>query len=433
MFKALTSTQIYENSSLAFTFEFFTPVNKRELAAKMARALGKAVKWSTDLNYNFQPTYEAFKLAPVYSNSYKESSLSTGFMPYQEAVHMLLKIMNLIESVGYTTSRCSLDVKIRFNEETHKLNKFKYLLGLDEKKIFEWWPTSSTENSNVYQNQIAYIQPRSIYSMVITENLIERMSPIEFNFPSSDFFANDFSELERDTLIIRYIGGKDYQTKKREAVDTINLVIEHLYSTLSNNYEYSLDEKRRISELTDKFRKSIDGTKNYLNFRTNFPNLNLYIDLQNDPRIIEANYEILRDKVFKLVFGGGVTEGLLNYDSKRKVFQVKDAEIERGMIIEGIEFYQCTVAADAKDCLFEGCTIKHSKLNECTIFSNNFIKGSKLINCSYSGDLNEISSSYLDNPAEKKINAELRECLVKRGQFTLASRIDEFTKVLSKS
>jgi hypothetical protein len=439
MFKAITSKEIYDNSQLAFVFEFFTPMNKRELAAKLSRALGKGVKWSTDINYQFEPTHESFKLAPVYSNSYKESSLSTGFMPYQEAVHMLLKMMNLIESIGYTTSRCAVTTKIRLNTDgvglptkVHSLNKFKYLLGLNEKQLFEWWPASSNESGHVYTNQISYIQPKNLFSTVVTERLVERMSPIEFSFPTSDFFANDFSEIDRDTMIIKYIAGKDYQAKKQEAVDSINLVIEHLCATLSNNYEYSIEERRQIYTLTENFKNAIDATKSYLNFRSKYPNLEIYVDLRNDSRIIEANYDLLREKLFKLVLGGGVTEGVINYDGRRKALQVKDAQVSRGMLIEGVEFYQCTVSADAKLCLFEGCTVKNSKLSECTIFSNNFIKSSKLLDCNYLGDLNEISSSYLDNPAEKKINAELRECLVNRGQFTLASRVDSSTKVISK-
>lgn len=437
MFKSITSKQIYDNSHLAFVFEFFTPLNKRELAAKLARALGKKVNWSTSINYSFEPTYESFKLAPVYSNGYKESSLATGFMPYQEAIHMMLKTMNVIESLGYTTARCSMTTKVRLNEEgldlqakTHALNKFKYLLSLDEKKLLEWWPRNSTDNSLVYQNQISYIQPRNLYSTVVTEGLVERMSPNEFNFPVSEFFANDFSELDRGTISVKYIGGKDYHTKKREAVDSINLVIEHLYSTLASNYEYTLDEKRRIAEIVERFRDVIDGTKSYLNFRSKFPNIELYVDLRNDPRIIEANYDVLRERIFKLVFGGGITEGIINYDCRRKVLQIKDSHITRQMLIEGVEFYQCNISADAKGCLFEGCTVQNSKISECTIYSNNFIKGSKLIDCNYLGDLNEISSSYLDNPADKKINADLRECLVNRGHFTMSSKIDSLTKII---
>jgi len=130
--------------------------------------------------------------------------------------------------------------------------------------------------------------------------------------------------------------------------------------------------------------------------------------------------------------GGGITEAVINYDTRRKVVQIKDAILKKSILVEGVEFYQSSIEADAKNCLFEGCTIRNSKLNECTIFSNNSIKNSKIIDCDYLGGANEISSSYLDNSEKKVINAELKECLVNRGKFSMSSSIDKKTKVLTK-
>lgn len=439
MFKSISKKEIYDNSRLSFVFEFFTPLNKREAAAKFARALGKSVKWFTDVDASFEPTYESFKIAPIYSNGYKEISLSTGFMPYQEAVHMFLKSMNVIDAIGHTTNRCSVKTKIKINEKElgltlglHKLNKFKYLLGINEEELFKLWPAQENENRKIHQSNLTFIQPRDIYNTVITENFIERMDPIEFRFPASDFFANDFSELGEDTLIINYIGGKDYTKKKKEAVSAINLVIEHLYDTLSDNYRYSLEEKKKIAGIANEFKNSIDGTRNYFNFKMLYPNITIYVDLKNDPRLVEANYTIVRDKIFRLIVGGGITEAVINYDTRRKAIQIKDAVLKKSILIEGVEFYQCQVEADAKGCLFEGCTIRHSKLEECTIFSNNLIKGSKIINCDYLGEQNEISASYLDNSEKKMISASLKECLVNRGKFTASSSIDKLTKIIQK-
>ena len=439
MFKSISSKEIYDNSSLSFVFEFFTPLNKREAAAKFARALGKNVKWFSDVESTFEPTYESFKIAPIYSNGYKEISLSTGFLPYQEAVHMFLKTMNLIDTVGHTTNRCSVKTRIRINEselnlpvKLDKLNKFKYLLGINEEELFKLWPVQENENRKIYQNHLNFIQPRDLYNTVVTESFIERMDPIEFKFPESDFFANDFSELGEGKLVINYIGGKDYTKKKKEAVTAINLVIEHLYETLAHNYQYTPEEKKRISRIAEEFKNSIDGTRNYFNFKMLYPNISLYVDLRDDSRLIEANYGIIRDKIFKLIVGGGITEAVINYDTRRKALQVKDTVLKKSILIEGIEFYQCQIEADAKTCLFEGCTIKHSKLVECSIFSNNFIKNSKIIECDYLGGLNEISSSYLDNSNKKMINAELKECLVNRGKFTINSSIDKNTKIIKR-
>lgn len=438
MFKSLSVKEIYDNSQVSFIFEFFTPLNKREAAARLARALGKKVKWFTE-DSDFEATFESFKLAPTYSNGYKESTLSTGFMPYQEAIHIFLKTMNVIDAIGYTTERCNVKTKIRLNESAlqlntkmDKLNRFKYLLGIKEEEIFKMWPSSSKENSKVYQNHIHFIQPKDLYNTIITESFVERMSPVEFNFPHSDFFANDFSELGRGQLVIKYISGKDYTKKKKEAVQTINLVIEHLYETLSKNYQYSTEEKRKISEMVNEFRNSVDGTRNYFNFKMQYPNISLYVDLKSDKYLIESNYPILREKLFKVIVSGGITEAVINYDTNRRALQIKDANITRSILIEGVEFYQCNIEADATKCLFESCTIKNSKLSECTIYSNNSIRASKLIDCDYLGVANEIDSSYLKNSANKVITASLKECLVYSGKFSLASNIDSKTKIINK-
>jgi hypothetical protein len=439
MFKTLSAKEIYDNSSLAFTFEFFTPLAKREVAAKLARALGKKVKWFNEVESSFEPTYEAFKVAPAYSNGYKEVSLSTGFMDYQEAIHMLLKTMNVIESVGYTTDRCTVTTRVRLDSQAlelragvPKLNKFKYLVGLDEKKLFELWPQSENESHKIYRNHVHLIQPKNLYSMVISESFIEKMDPVEFNFPESDFFANDFSELSRGNLVMKYIGGKDYSKKKKNAISAINLVIEHLYSTLSQNYEYSPGEKKRIGEMVSEFRSAVDGTRNYFNFKRLYPEVTLYVDLKPTGYLVESHYSTLREKIFKLIVGGGINEAVLNYDTHRKVLQIKDAVIKKSILIEGVEFYQCTVEADSRNCLFDGCTIRGSKLTNCTVFSNNFIKNSKLIDCDYLGEANEISSSYLESSDSKEISAHLRECLVNGGRFSLTSTVDKKTTVIQK-
>jgi len=301
MFKSIAKKKIYDNSSLSFVFEFFTPLNKREAAAKFARALGKKMKWFTDVDSDFEPTYESFKIAPIYSNGYKEISLSTGFMPYQEAVHMFLKTMNIIEAIGYTTNRCSVKTRIRLDEKElnlpvtiDKLNRFKYLLGINEAELFKLWPAQENENRKIYQDHLAFLQPRDPYNTVVTEGFVERMNPMEFKFPESDFFANDFSELNTGALAINYIGGKDYTKKKKEAVDAINLVIEHLYSTLCENYIYSPEERKKIRDIVNEMRMSIDGTRNYFNFKMLYPNVSVYVDLRADNRLIEANYGIRR-------------------------------------------------------------------------------------------------------------------------------------------
>jgi hypothetical protein len=437
MFKSLDKKNIYDNTQISFCFEFFSPMRKMDAAAKVSRALGKKIKWFSEVKSGFEPTNETFKLAPTYSNGYKEMQLSTGFMPYQEAVHMYLKVSNIIEAIGFTTERCRVKTTIKLNERSlglpvglSKLNRLKYLISLDEKRLFELWPQPENENRLIYQNHLQYVQPRRLYDMVLTESLVERGDSIDLNFPESDFFATDFSQLGRGHLVVNYIAGKEYTRKKKEAVDALNIVIEHAYQTLMENYTYSNQEKIRISTMVSDFRKAIDSTRTLLGFRSAFPEVSLSVDLRQDPRVLEANYPQIREKIFKLLVGGNISEALINYDTRRKVLQVKDADLKRSILLEGVEFFNCKIEGDVTNCLFENCIIRNSKLAECKIFSNNSITFSKLIDCEYLGESNEINSSFLDNPDNKMINADLRECLVNRGRLSLGSEIDKNTKII---
>ena len=439
MFRSISNKEIYDNSYLSFIFEFYTPIEKRSIAAKFARALGKNIKWFTKVKSDFIPTNEEFKIFPAYSNGYKETCLETGLLPYHEAIHMFLKISNVIESFGYTTDRCSVKTKIQLDTEKlglvakmHNLNKFKYLLGLDENHIFELWPSRKTDDCKIYQNHLSFIQPKQIYNTVISESFIERMNPMEFRFMESDFFANDFSNLSSGKMVINYIGGKNYTKKKKEAVETINIVIERLYETLKDNWSYTLEEKNEISKIVSNYRTTIDNTKSFFKLKSNYPDIKVFVDLKQIDFLIESNYNLIRENLFKLIAFGELKEALINYDTYRNCMQIKDAKINKSILIEGVEFYDCELEIDAKKCLFQNCDLKNSKIEESTLHSNNFIKNSKLINCDYLGGPSEIKNSFIKSNPNKIINANLTECLVYSGIFSSNSTVDSHTHIINE-
>ena len=306
------------------------------------------------------------------------------------------------------------------------------MISLNEKRLFELWPQPENENRLIYQNHFQYVQPKRLYDMILTESIVERGDSIELNFPESDFFATDFSQLASGKLNINYISGKDYIRKKKEAVETLNIIIEHLYDTLTENYTYSNQEKIKISEMVRDFRSAIDSTRSVLGFRAGFPEIDLYVDLSQATHLLEAVYPQIREKLFRLIIGGGITEATVNYDTRRGRLQIKDAKIKRSILLEGVEFFGCEIEGDVKNCLFENCVIRNSKLEGCSILSNNSVKFSKLLDCDYLGESNDITSSFLDNPDAKTINANLTECLVNRGKFTLNSEIDKSTTIITK-
>lgn len=437
MFKSLDNKSVYESVKLSFNFDFFSPLSRKDAASKLAKALGVKVMWSNKMAKAYESSEGQFKLEPTYSKGYKELSFSTKFLPYNEAVHLFLKAMNVIDEIGFTTDRCGVKTSILMNEKSlglgtglDKLNRLKYLISLNEKQIFEWWPQSENDSKLVYQGQLKHIKIKRAYETMISTKLLERLDPHHLILSESEFFGNDFSNLSKKIISINYIGGKSYTKKKRESVDTINLVIENLYATLKENLRYSEKEQSKIEDLSKSLQEALNKTRSYTSFKSAFPNASLSMDLRTDERLIESQYSTMRERLFEFAAAGGIDEAAFNWDSKRKKFQVKGAKFENNLMVEDAEFFDCKIEGELKNCLIESSIIRNSKLVDCIVHSNNLIKFSKLYECEYLGGANEIASSFLENSEKLPITADLRECLIYRGKLSLLATFDSSTKII---
>lgn len=181
----------------------------------------------------------------------------------------------------------------------------------------------------------------------------------------------------------------------------------------------------------ERYQRIIDTTKDYDTFRYNYPDIKLHVDLKNHSFLVESNYQLLRNKLFELISCCEMQKAIVNYDTVRKRVQVKDASIKKGFSLSGIDFFNCRVEADAKDCLFEQCHIRNSNIIDSVLHSNNDIKYSKISNCKYGGYLNEIKSSSIYSDKDKIINADLKNCIVFNGNFSQESTIDDKTELIN--
>lgn len=436
MFSEINKQEVFENALVSFDFEFYSPLKKNELAAKFARNLGKRVKWFSEVSESENPTREIFKISPTISSKFTAVTLSTGMLPYHEAVHIMLKSMNLIDELGFTTNRTGVTAKISLIEEDlgipkmGNLNILKYLVNVNEDRLLEMWNTNNTESKKVKRSRFSFIHPKNLFTSVMSKSMIEKVNHMELNFPESDFFATNFSELGESKIIISYINGKDYQKKKNEAVETINSVIESVYSSLTENTTYSISESRKIEEMFTSYSKAVDSTKSLDKFRKAFPEIDIYVDLRADRYLIESTYHQIRNDLFKLVAYGDVKTGSINYDRARHVLQIKNSQIDRGIMMENVEFFDCTLTIDAKNCLFDSCIISESKLENCKLHGNNFIKESKVFECEHQSVSNRFEHSHLSQTSESLVKGEFSTCLVIGGVMSIDSSFDKSCKVL---
>lgn len=438
MYSDIDKTDIYKNSHLALSFEFFSRMKRKYLARKFAKGLVKEVAHTNEYDSQLPVTADRFKLEPDFARGFKTHRLTTGIMPYHEAVHIMLKAMNLINEYGWTDDKVGMEVALSLNShdlelkrKVTNLNIFKFLLNLDEKKIFDLWPASYSKANKVYESDAALIYPKNYFDSEITLSLIETMNPVSFKIPRSRYMGIDFQNLPNNYITINYISGKNYQNIKKNAVGIVNHVVEKLYETLQHN-NYTKEEIFKINKIIEKQKDIIRSTRSAQRLVENYNNINLYVDLSNDPRVIEGAYPKFRAKVFELIAYGNLKRGVLNFDSDTNKLQVKNGSIRKGIMLEDMEFFECLIEGEFENCLFENCKIRSSKLTESTVVSNNEARYTYFKDCPFIGEANEIRLSYFDNSPDMIINGSLYECIVRRGAVSIESEVDDNTEFVER-
>lgn len=439
MYKDLNKSTIFDNVNLGFEFEFFSPIPRQELAEKLKTVLNKNIAWTDEYRSDLPVSRDQFKLEADFSGGFKMNELITGVMPYSEAIHIMYKVMNFIDENGFTTDRTGLHINMSFNEfdmglkeRLSNLNVFKCILSLNEERIFEMWPSAKSRIQRIYKNPVSNIYPKDKF---VAENAIQYAkpgNPMDFSFPQSKYFGLNFEKLREGYLEIRYAGGPEYQLRRADATNLINYMAEKLYETLSSNSSYSIEEQRKINDVIKLQRTNTLALKTYENFIKNFPDIELYIDLKDDPRIVESNYSNLRESLFDLITFGKMKRGKLNYDTQNKRVQVKDSIIKEGFSLHGLDFINCTIEAELTNCILHSCKIRSSRISECRILTDNDIRYSHLDDCLFErGGVNRIDLSYINSSPDSIIYANLNECIVRSGVIALESEVDNKTEIIA--
>lgn len=438
MYKDLNKKSLFDNVNLGFEFEFFSPMDRRELSEKLSKALGKRVAWTDHYQSSIPVSQDEFKLEPDFSGGFRMNELITGVMPYSEAIHVMFKVCNFIAENGFTTDRTGIHINLSFNEvdlglpeKLQNLNVFKYLLNLDEAKIFELWPSAKSKVQKIYKNSVLNITPKSKFIAETSIDYANPGSPLDFNYPHSKYFGLNFEKLHKNYLEIRYAGGKNYESHRKEMVELVNYITESLYSTLKDNHSYSPAETKKVKDLLESQRGVILSIKTYESFLRNYPDIKLLADLSDEPRIVEANYHNVREKLFDLITTGNLKKGMVNYDTRTKRVQLKACSIKEGFSISNIDLINCKAEGEFTNCEFYGCTVRSSHLIESRLITANDVRYSYLKDCRFlNNGNNRLDSTYISSSPEHPIYADLNECIVRSGTVSLDSKVDSKTEFI---
>jgi hypothetical protein len=364
--------------------------------------------------------------------------LTTGPLPYFESIHILYKVCNFIQENAYTTNRCGVTVNVSIDESALKLrtpleelNVFKFIVGLNESKLLELWPTAAQAKvQKVYKNPVSFVYPKNRF-IAETFNVNTMTSSADYNLPQSKYHGIDFTKLDRGYLAVRYAGGMQYEKKKSQIVEMIGIVSEHLYDVLLNNKTYTPTEIQKISSILEKQKSIVSKLRTYENFRRNYPEIRFTVDLNDANEACKARYIQMRDKITDLFEFCDLQRAELNYDSERKRLQVRGASVHSNFVLDEYDFFECKIQAELKNCLVHECKIVSSLLENVYLSNNNEVKYSFLEHCIYdSGANNVLRQSYIKNNSTAKIAAQLKECIVNGGIISDLSVVDSKTELV---
>ena len=250
-----------------------------------------------------------------------------------------------------------------------------------------------------------------------------------YMFVKDRYYGVNFLKINDDCLEFRYLGGKDYEGKYNEVINMINLFITSTYDTLINP-KYTEDDKKELRKILKYHEKVVKSYKSYQDFKKNFSDIRILIDLKTMDQVIELYYPKIRDVIFDLLTKADMKTGLINYDSDLGKIQVKDTELLRCFEIKDVDIFDSKIRGNIIDCDIFNCEIESSYVTKSNLFGSTEIKNSKIKN-SYVNKNVVCEDSYVFGEMTV-FSGEMTGGVFKEGRVTKFARFDKTEVIKSE-
>lgn len=374
------------NAVIGWEFELFPNTTIENVKYNLEKILKKEIRIFNEGHAKFTPTKDIYKLERDYSGGKRMVELVTAPERYDVAMGTLRKVLEFIRYNGYTTSRSAIQPNISFEGEniTHKFNKLKFILGFNEDYVYEGF--ESRKNA-LYSKSIKHIIPSNKF---LVEN-ISSFNSYDYRMPESKYYGVNFDKLKNGYLEFRYLGGKDYEYKEDLIKEKINYFIDSMKRC--NTFILDEQEQKILINLTNNKKSILEAYKSLRSFKRVFPNIKLCANLIETDSYVEMYYEsMMRDKVIDLIVNNDIKQGVINYNSDYRSFELKDVKIENCFELKNVDLVSCEINNGLlEQCMIFDTKINNSNITACQIYQESKVDGCKLNDCyvSSGSDLNE--------------------------------------------
>mgnify|MGYP001059070877 FL=1 len=371
------SDSILNASQVGVEFEFYSNHSLEETQKQVSTLLGRKIQLEDKAHSDFQPDDKVFKMEPDMSGGKGLIELVTGPIPYRNARIMISKMLGWINENGYTTDRSSIHLNLSFQKDyledknmVSKMNTLKFILEFNEDQVYKMFPN---RNNSIYAKSIKWITPKH-ESFYFNEG---SFSINNFDFPNTKYYGINFDKKIKNYLEFRYIGGKDYEKKKDQVFYLLDRFIIQMWKACYHT-EFTESNKLELKKILNKNIPFRNILKDYKEIKKYFPDIDIMVDLQETESIIKLHWDRIKERVIQLLIFGGLTEGIINYDSDLGTVQIKDGKFPLCYEIRGYDLVDCEINGNIFDSNIYSCNITNSTLENCNLYQGTKIQESKI-------------------------------------------------------
>jgi len=410
-------------------FEFYSNFDLEATQKSLAKLLDRKIRLEDKAHSDFQPSAEEFKMEPDMSGGKGLIELVTGPIPYRNARIMVIKMLNWISENGYTNDRASIHINLSFDKKyledpalISKMNVLKFILDFDEQQIYKFFPN---REKSAYAKSIKWVMPKW-EAFHFDAN---QVASNNFKFADTKYYGINFSKKEKNYLEFRYLGGADYEEKTDNILYLIERFLMQMWNSC-NDPRFTAENKIELQRIINKNKPIMDMLKDYSKVSEHWPDIQILVDLQDNPTIIRVQWERFKNRVMDLIVNGSMTAGVINYDSDYGAVQVKDGKFPTVYLLENFEFIDCELAGNLTNCSFYNCNITSSAVMWGSLYRATKVKDSK-VESSYTHGSCELTNCYVAG-RDTMFRGKMIGGIFREGFTSKDARFEETEIIVSK-
>ncbi len=415
--------------NVGLEIEFYSKLSRKEIARLLGPHIKKKIIPSNAFHGKTEVSQHKFKVEADYSGGIYMNEIITGVMPYEEARIVLIRILNWINKNGWTDERTAIQFNISFDKSKidlvgniESINRLKYVLGFDEKYVYERFPK---RRNNIYARSINQVYPTNRF--IYNDRPIEP-NPNHYHLPGDKYYGINFAKVAKGYLEVRYMGGRGYEKKLKEILEIISYTGLFTYDVLQSPNTYSVAETTTLNRILREYKKVVTSFSDLEAFFYNYPNIKISVDLKTHIEVLKTYWTTIRDKLFDLIVMSGLKKGKLNYDADVAKFQLKDAICRKAFPLDGMEIFDSKLQGNITNCDLYNCEIRNAHLLDCNLYRNNKVSKSRIITTPIHYN-NETTDCFIDN-RRYIINGVVDMGIIRSGEVGALAKISSDTEII---